>query len=1083
MKHISCFSLLSFLSLLVALLAVGCVISPGTGSPASTATLQGMDAEQNQGGAEVPGVANDAQRPGALPLSGPAYTNTDVLSLSYDLPQDEDADAPPLSALTLWTSRDNGRTWSVAMRMAPPEDAIKISLPDGRWGFYLAGQTADGPEPAAPQTGTAPALTVVVDRKAPAITIGTMTAARTAADILPEVDNFTITIPYAISEPHPAALHGLGQIATSDPRIWHTIARFDEPEGVMTVKVTSFHSPLTVRIKANDRAGNLTVQERTVWLKDLLHAPTVTLLSPAKGSPLRGGEHIDIRYRVEWQNASVHPVNLSYTVDGQTWHSILQDGDNTGTCPWQVPQGDFPGLTLRLEARGKGNRQLVDTTGPITVDSTAPMGIILGPGTLHDRHGDILVSVQDSGPAPTGIDKMAIFASRDGDTQMIKAAETYHIEKSVPVKLPGPGLYNLWIVCTDKAGNSSSPPPIPRPFLVRVRSKDESIQLLNFTDKTVLRGGSSHYLSWRLDHFKAPPISGRILLYDGKALIPLTDVDPLAEKVLFTLPDRAVSDGYIQLAIKTANQDILSTQSHAFNIDADCPAVKITKGSVKDDVITLDYQVEDFGAAGVKSARLYRSNDGGRTWTADQALDLSGTITVPVLPGFNSFYITAMDGVGNETAGPEQNSPPDITLAAARFQPDDVVLNNFTGGETVRGGSTHYVFWTCRYADAILNDRPGILSLSTDGGATYKTVAEGLPATGKHPIAIPAVNDLRLRLKIAIQTPVGRMLTRTSESDIRVDAVPPFITILSPIASRERKTMLKVDGAGENLADLEAIEVYARSSPLDSWLKIPHTQKRNTLTVRLSDGVWSLFAAGRDKVGNESMLPGQGKQGFTLLVDTVPPALAGKRTPAASRLKAGTKVKYNLEMHDANPAPFSLRVETQMGPQELYWQERTHHYPVAEPYTLILPDTAGTFQAKFTIEDMAGNKSIWTDMVQVFVPDPAITCKVLGKPVFAGKGAITIAWSAEYVSRDSAITFAISPDGEQAWEPIGEASGDTGEQTFTLPNTINSKRTYLKATLSTPSDKPAEHVLGPFTVSSAAPQGIIYGTLAPAPPK
>jgi hypothetical protein len=104
-------------------------------------------------------------------------------------------------------------------------------------------------------------------------------------------------------------------------------------------------------------------------------APTVTVSQPTAGAVLQGGAG----YTVEWTTAesestiAANTVDLEYSTDGgSTWTTIGTGLADDGSERWSVPAVDASTVRVRVSASDRAGNVGHDTTGDLTVDSTAP---------------------------------------------------------------------------------------------------------------------------------------------------------------------------------------------------------------------------------------------------------------------------------------------------------------------------------------------------------------------------------------------------------------------------------------------------------------------------------------------------------------------------------------------------------------------------------------------------------------------------------------------------------------------------------------------------------------------------------------
>ncbi len=1009
----------------------------------------------------------------SVALRGPTTFRGDVLSLMFRLggiPLEQ------ISEIELWQSADHGQSWDMAMRTTPPASRFRVPVSEGTWSFRIAlvGQT--GRLSAPPRPGDPAQLTVLVDRTPPAITIDAIRVSRVTGSPFPPTDGFRVGLQYTVTDDNPDTPACIVSLTGAKKAHWHTVGRGAAPRGVVTFTAAEFLSPLHIRLKATDVAGNITAAESTIWPEDEVDPPSLAIQSPVENSFLRAGDTVVILYDIRWQNLADDAVSISYTSDGEAWHSLARNVPNTGSWTWQVPAVDIAEAFLRLEARGRSGRKLTETAGPIRIDATPPVGTILGPRSFPTRQGALAVSTADPGPVSAGIKRVAVYAQGASNAEPEEIARVTDSFDHVPIELPGPGLYHLWIVAWDRAGNASSDPPHGEPFSLRVDPPAAQIRLTTLIAGGIIRQGSTHILAWEINEVADPFKTGRILLVGEEETTILATVDPYAKRAMVTFPDTVVRDARLRLELTSAGGRLLRAETGSFSSDNRIPSVRLVSGTVNGDHVSLTYEAADEGPADLGHVWLFTTPDGGRTWPKQQPLDLSGSAMVMPGDGVWGFYLAAEDAVGNHTPFPHEGHEPMLTLLVGSIPENALALETFTGGERVRGGTTHYVFWRCTVVPTAVRENTAALLLSADGGTSYTPVAVGLPATGRYAVAMPERDGARIRFRVTLQTTVGRTLTAESVSDIRIDSRAPSFFVVGPPASRHAEVTLKMEWLDDEPDDMIEIFLYARRRPDGTWEELPHKLERKTPRVTLADGQWEIFAGGTDAVGNQTPPPHQATRGTLVLVDTVPPILKVDRNPADRAVLAGSVVTFTCHVRDRFPDPLSLTMSTKRRQPGATWKRERGFLSPDTPIDLELHDREGRLDVLFAVHDLAGNRATWRDTIVVRVPPPIVSISLPENDSFPGGIAVPLTWKTDAAGPDAKVVIALSVDGRRSWQTLADDLPPRGETELPLPP-ADSRAAYLRATVTTALGKTAEAVTGPFTISTAQPEAAVVGTV------
>ncbi len=1035
------------------LLAVGCAQAP---RPTSS---------DPRAAAPRPNAVDDLK----VTLSAPEYSRQEDLAIQVQL---QGQDIARVTGLELWKTADGGTSWQLALSAPASEPLVRCNLPEGTWGLRAVAILDGGARTSSPTRGDTPDRMVTVDRTPPQIVLGEPEVVRAGGSPFPDVENFDVRVPYTIADGNPSPTGAAAAISFDAQSMWRTVARPSQPSGIIAFTVTGFYSPLLFRLRVQDLAGNAAQAEKEAWPEDIAAPPDVHISSPVKGALLKGGSRCVITYRVQWDNAAEAPIALTFSPDGKVWQALLADAPNTGTHTWQVPLLDCAAVYLRLEAKGRTGRRILRECGPFTIDSTAPGALILGPDVLPSPQGEIHVDAFDRGEAPSGVAAVTLFARPEGEKELHEIGRNAGNERKIPVQLAGAGKYEVWAVVTDRAGNESAPAAVGTPFALRVSREGAALRFLSFADGGVLRAGSTHFVAWNLAERSIPANAATLYLIEGSREIALANVDPLAGKVRVDFPLRPLAQAALRLDVALADGSMLRATSGQVSSDGDPPRASITKTAVEGSKVTLAYAIEDRGPAGLKSATLYVSDAYGRAWRSVTALQEAGEVTVDLEAGFRGLYILAEDNVGNRAPEPGPDAEPQAVILVGTAPDDLLSVEHIEAGTRVRGGTTHYIAWRCRLNETFLRPRPARMSWSVDDRTTFKELGRELPASGEIAVHYPNEHGARVHIKVDVDTVCDRALSATA-GPIAVDSRAPGPFVAGPATSAKTDVILRIQSPDDPPDTLTDVRVYARRVATAAWKQLPHTPVADGLQVALSDGQWEVFVAATDRVGNRTPSPGKETPGHVILVDTVPPVLVGRRDPDAPSVNAGSLVRYTFDVRDANPAPVSLSVAG-MNPGES-WKQRETPLPVDLPLDITLPEKEGVYQALFTVQDIAGNKGTWTDMINVVIPAPELAVTMPEGTYFPGGSRIAVAWSAKNAGAGAALTIALSLDGGES-QPVAENLGSKGKTEVALPQ-VDTRAAVLSFSLQTKAGRTTVVKSAAFTISAHKPEATIMGNV------
>jgi hypothetical protein len=186
-------------------------------------------------------------------------------------------------------------------------------------------------------------------------------------------------------------------------------------------------------------------------------APAAAITYPTDSAKLRGGD----KYTITWTASDPYlrdqPVTLSYSRDGSDDHMqvIASALANTGSYDWSVPTDMTKTGRLRIAVADKaGNVGTAEVTS-LLVDSIKPSGHVTGPAITATMTTVLTTSITDGGPA--GLKSARLWVSTDGGTSWTEGPWIEDPSK-VSWTAPADGVYSLYILAEDGAGNKSPTP-------------------------------------------------------------------------------------------------------------------------------------------------------------------------------------------------------------------------------------------------------------------------------------------------------------------------------------------------------------------------------------------------------------------------------------------------------------------------------------------------------------------------------------------------------------------------------------------------------------------------------------------------
>ncbi|MCS6970802.1 MAG: hypothetical protein RMM29_00165 [Planctomycetota bacterium] len=186
-------------------------------------------------------------------------------------------------------------------------------------------------------------------------------------------------------------------------------------------------------------------------------SPRVAIGFPGAGAKLRGGDKYTVRWTASDAYLRTAPIAIRWSVDGgASWATVASELANAGSFEWTVPRDMTTTGVLRIEAADKaGNVGFADVAG-ILVDSIRPRGRVLGPAISNRQETALDLEVNDQGPA--GLSAARLWVSQDDGVSWVEGPTIAAPFKQVSWRAPQDGVFRLYVVATDGAGNVTQAP-------------------------------------------------------------------------------------------------------------------------------------------------------------------------------------------------------------------------------------------------------------------------------------------------------------------------------------------------------------------------------------------------------------------------------------------------------------------------------------------------------------------------------------------------------------------------------------------------------------------------------------------------
>lgn len=340
------------------------------------------------------------------------------------------------------------------------------------------------------------------------------------------------------------------------------------------------------------------------------------------------------------------------------------------------------------------------------------------------------------------------------------------------------GTYGFIVVPEDRAGNRVDPVPGASPQLVMIiDTTPPGVELLA-PNEGFIGPSRGAVIRWRVsDEYVADDcVRVEYSTDDAASWVELASGRPGTGSFTWPMdgvkPPDARSFRFRVTAHDLAGNSASAVSRAEVRLDDEFPTAAVTgpRGPVGGDV-EVTYEAEDAGGAGIESVRLYASADGGDSWEL-VATDVDAK--PPVLwrasrTGSYQLFAAATDRVGNSSPAPEKGAPAQTEVEVCRSL--EVRLTTLQAGGYFKGGATQTVAWEVR--DPAAGECAVGLEYSADGGETWKEIAAGLAASGRHEWTMPKVDTERALVKVTARSPSGERGSDVSRRHFAIDSTPP----------------------------------------------------------------------------------------------------------------------------------------------------------------------------------------------------------------------------------------------------------------------------------------------------------------------
>lgn len=407
------------------------------------------------------------------------------------------------------------------------------------------------------------------------------------------------------------------------------------------------------------------------------------------------------------------------------------------------------------------------------------------------------------------------YITEDMGKTWVRYAEDPDAKSPMTVAVAREGTYGFMTVGTDHVGNRErAPSPGTRPETIVIVDRTKPTARWLAPKKQSLLSKQGILLAWESsDRYpRKRPVSIEYTTDNGKVWLPLQSNLPAKGRHTWRPPARIGNSLGFRLIVRDqAGNRLVLVNPNTTVLDAVPPRVQLTGPTMsRQNVVNLNYVVRDnVGGSGISRVRLYYTLDDGNAWKmyGDDPDKQSPFRFESVVGGRIGIALVATDNANNSSGQPRSGVRPPFYLTIDNEAPVVGELDPTfpdPNRRALRGNNQIDVRW--RASDANIKANSATLSLSVNGGTSWRTLATNLPVNGPYNWLVPGgLNSKKCLLKVSVADLPGNVGTAQSYA-FQIKSKAPDSDIVD-VTTEETEPSIEPNVESKNTSGAGAVPV------------------------------------------------------------------------------------------------------------------------------------------------------------------------------------------------------------------------------------------------------------------------------------